>query len=349
MFFPRDFNSYVERGNQYLESQNFKAAFQEFNKAVGVASDEVEQVTAYFNRGRIYFRLNDLDAAIADFDHAASIIPVFPNTYLERGNCFQQKGDYLMAIMNYDFAAGLGLPGSNQALVFLNRSAAYEALGSLKSSLADINSAIAIVPEFTPAYEQRDKIQEKLHALGQSSLFSLEETTQAAEAFYEDGVAAHNEKALIPALALFSRAIEFSSPNPNCYYMQGIVNAKLKRYEQARADLNIAIELYPQFPAALAERGLVLVELGEYVKALLDYDKAIELDSTYAIAHINKGSLFAIQERWQDALQYLSAGIALQPSPEAHFNRAVVYEKLGDYHHAVEDRKIAESLFDAAT
>jgi tetratricopeptide (TPR) repeat protein len=58
MFFQRDFNSYIERGNQYLGRQNYKAAFQEFNKAVEVASDEVEQVTAYFNRGRIYFRLN---------------------------------------------------------------------------------------------------------------------------------------------------------------------------------------------------------------------------------------------------------------------------------------------------
>jgi len=170
MFFSRDFNSYIDRGNNYLANQNFKAAFQEFNKAVDLASDEVEQVTAYFNRGRIYFRLNNLDAAIADFDCAVSIISVFPNAYLERGNCFQQKGDYHTAIMNYDFAAALGLPGSDQALVFLNRSAAYEAIGSLKSALADINSAIAIVPEFTPAYEQRDKIQEKLRDLGQSSI-----------------------------------------------------------------------------------------------------------------------------------------------------------------------------------
>jgi tetratricopeptide (TPR) repeat protein len=349
MFFSKSFDSYIERGNNHFQHNNLEAAFREFNKAVEVASNKTEQATAYFNRGRIYSRMGSIDAAIADFNRTASTAPVFSTTYLERGNCFQIKGDYLTAITDYDRVIALGIPEPDLAFVFLNRSAAYESVGNFTSALMDINRAIEMMADFMPAYEQRDKIQDKLQASGQPSSFSSEENTKTAEQLYQYGNAAHKQNDLISALALFSRAIELSIPNPSFHYLRGIVNAKLKRYKQSLSDLTTAIELHPQFPAALAERGLVYVELGEHSEALLDYDKAIEIDPTYAITHINKGSLLAIQKRWQDALHHLSTGIALKPTPEAYFNRAIVYEKLGDYHHAMEDRKVAESLFGAAT
>ncbi|HEY9641180.1 MAG TPA: tetratricopeptide repeat protein [Coleofasciculaceae cyanobacterium] len=349
MFFSKSFDSYIERGNNHFQHNNLEAAFREFNKAVEVASNRTEQATAYFNRGRIYSRMDNMDAAIADFDQVTSIVPIFSQTYLERGNCFQIKGDYFSAITDYDRVIALGIPEPDLAFVFLNRSAAYEAVGNFTYALVDANRAIEMMTDFMPAYEQRDKIQDKLQASGQPSSFSSEENTRTAEQLYQYGNAAHTQNDLISALALFSRAIELSDPNPSFYYLRGIVNAKPERYKESLSDLTTAIELHPQFPAALAERGLVYVELGEHSQALLDYDKAIEIDPTYAITHINKGSLLAIQERWQDALQYLNIGIALQPTPEAHFNRAIVYEKIGDYHHAMEDRKVAESLFNTAT
>jgi tetratricopeptide (TPR) repeat protein len=349
MFFSKSFDSYIERENNYFQHNKLEAAFREFNKAVEIASNKTEQATAYFNRGRTYSRMNSLDAAISDFERTASIAPVFSGAYLERGGCFHLKEDYFKAITDYDRVIALGMPEPDLAFVFLNRSDAFEAVGNFTYALMDVNQAIEMMPDCMPAYEKRDRIRNKLQASGQPSSFSLEEARKVAEQLYQHGNVAHKQNDLISALALFSRAIALSSPNPSFYYLRGIVNAKLKRYNQSLSDLTTAIDLHPQFPAALAERGLVCVELGEHSQALLDYDKAIEIDPTYAITHINKGSLLAIQERWQDALQHLSTGIALKPTPEAYFNRAIVYEKLGDYHHAMEDRKVAESLFGAAT
>ena len=180
MFFSKSFDSYIEQGNHHFQHNKLEAAFREFNKAAEVASNKTEQATAYFNRGRISSRMNNIDAAIADFNRTASIAPVFARTYLERGNCFQIKGDYLTAMTDYDRVIALGIPEPDLAFVFLNRSAAFEAIGNFTYALMDANRAIEMIADCMPAYEQRNRIQNKLPASGQPSSLSLEETSKEA-------------------------------------------------------------------------------------------------------------------------------------------------------------------------
>lgn len=325
----------LEGGNHYFQENNLQAALTEFNKAVELSSNKTEEAAAYFNRGRTYSRLENMDAALADFNHLVQIAPVFPLLYLERGNCFVLKGDYYTAITDFDRAVALLPDGIDRAMAYLNRAGTCERLGDLQNALADINRALDTAPEFTPAYGERESIQAKIRSSGQNEQLTSERVIEATKFFYQHATAAHDKNNLVDALALYSRAIEFSGQYPSIYYGRGVVNAKMQRYQEALIDLNKAIELKPQFPAALAERGLVHVELCNDSQAMQDYDSAIEIDPTYAIAHINKGSLLALQERWKDALKSLDEGIKLKPSPEAYFNRAACCEKLGDYHCAI--------------
>jgi tetratricopeptide (TPR) repeat protein len=327
----------LERGHRYFQEKNLQAALTEFNKAVVLSSSKTEEAAAYFNRGRTYSRLENVDAAIADFDHLVQIAPAFPLLYLERGNCFVLKRDYYTAITDYDRAVALLPDGIERAMAYLNRAGTCERLGDLQNALADINRALDTAPEFTPAYGERERVQAEIRSLGQNEQLTSEQVIKATKYFYHHATAAHDKNNLVDALALYSRAVEFSGRQPSIYYARGVVNAKLRRYQQALIDLNKAIELKPQFPAALAERGLVYVELRNDSQAMQDYDSAIEIDPTYALAHINKGSLLALQEKWKDALKSLDEGIKLRPSPEAYFNRAASYEKLGDYRCAIDN------------
>lgn len=338
-----DASAYIERGTHHLSEGNLQAALADFEKAVELSSTESEKAAAYFNRGRIHSRLQHWDAAITDFDQVALLAPAFGLAYLERGGCFGLKEDNDAAIADFDKAIALLPPGPEQAIAYCNRGSAYAALGHYQAALADIGKAIQIAPEFTPAYTEREKVQKRaLDAESDASTKSLPEQylPLTTEQYCERAWADCESNDLVRAFVYFSRAVEQSPYYHNAYYGRGVVNAKLRRYEQAAADLNKALELQPRFPAALAQRGLVHVETGDYEQGMRDYNKATEVDPTYAIAHINKGSLYALQEKWSDALDCLDEGIRLGPTPEAYFNRAAVCEQLGEYQRAIEDLRV---------
>ncbi|MGE0288777.1 MAG: caspase family protein [Bradyrhizobium sp.] len=102
-------------------------------------------VAAYNLRGSAYYDKGEYDIAIADFNDALRMGASGDAgiVYHNRGNAWRSKGEYAKAIADYDMAIR---QGPKSAFSFQNRGASKQALGDIEGALADINEAIRTDP-----------------------------------------------------------------------------------------------------------------------------------------------------------------------------------------------------------
>lgn len=95
------------------------------------------------------------------------------------------------------------------------------------------------------------------------------------------------------------------------YYNRGVASLRLNRLDDARADFSKAIEINPKDPDAWNNRGLVNNRLGKPGDALSDFSKAIELDSVYGKAYCNRGLVYLKLGRTAEAEEDLKKAARL--------------------------------------
>ena len=98
---------------------------------------------AYNLRGSAYYDKGDYDIAISDFDDALKLGPPSSTIFHNRGNAWRGKHDYAKAIADYDMAIKAD---PKAAFSIQNRGISKQALGDLDGALADINQAIRLDP-----------------------------------------------------------------------------------------------------------------------------------------------------------------------------------------------------------
>lgn len=83
--------------------------------------------------------------------------------------------------------------------------------------------------------------------------------------------------------------------------------------------------------ASLVNRGIIHAALQDYVAAAKDYNRALELDDKVGEAYINRGNLWFLAQRFEDAI--VDYDFALQfgvvNMHVAHLNRGMALEQLG--------------------
>jgi tetratricopeptide (TPR) repeat protein len=100
-------------------------------------------VAAYNLRGSAYYDKGEYDIAISDFNDALRIGPPSGIIFHNRGNAWRATGEYAKAIADYDQSIKAGPPS---AFSWQNRGISKRALGDLDGALADINEAIRLDP-----------------------------------------------------------------------------------------------------------------------------------------------------------------------------------------------------------
>ncbi len=93
----------------------------------------------YSNRGLVYFKSGQLEAAMTDYNHAIALNPRLDSAYNNRANFYAAQGLYLEAILDYDVALDLN-PANvrawiNQGITFREVEMYDRALESLDLAL----------------------------------------------------------------------------------------------------------------------------------------------------------------------------------------------------------------------
>ena len=297
-----------------------------------------ELATAYLNRGNAYDNLGEYEKAIADYDRPLSWTPIWrwPTTI----------GAWPIATWastrkpspTCDRAIELD---PELVLAYNNRGYAYAALGEYEKAIADCDQAIELDPEMAMAYSNRGgtylNLGEYEKAIADCDQ-AIELDPEMAMAYNNRGEAYLNLGEYEKAIADYDRAVELDPEMAMAYNNRGYAYAALGEYEKAIADCDQAIELDPELAMAYSNRGGTYLNLGEYEKAIADCDQAIELDPEMAMAYNNRGGAYAALGEYEKAIADYDRAIELDPEYAlAYNNRGHAYAALGEYEKAIAD------------
>lgn len=162
---------------QALKEEDLDRQIDLYTKSIKFGPNYAE---AYINRGNAYDDKGDYDNAIADYTKAIEINPQYTAAYYNRGNSYFNNGDLGKAIDSYTMAIKID---PNDAEAYYNRGVAYDDKGEYGKAIEDYDKAIEINPDYAEAYYNRGIanmiIAEKLEAEGK---------TAEALAHYKDAV-----------------------------------------------------------------------------------------------------------------------------------------------------------------
>ncbi len=87
---PEDTLAWVSRGAAHMRLNNLDAALEDFNRAIGLRP---KQARPYHLRGLIYEKQGALDKALEDFSHAIALDPEYGAAFYSRASLFTKMGD----------------------------------------------------------------------------------------------------------------------------------------------------------------------------------------------------------------------------------------------------------------
>ncbi|NTV61386.1 MAG: hypothetical protein HGA77_08800 [Chlorobiaceae bacterium] len=136
------------------------------------------------------------------------------------------------------------------------------------------------------------KLLRRLTATALVMLFSGSVGTAGpADDYFSDGMQKHQQRNLIEAVRLYSKAIEANPAFTMAYQMRAVAEQQLKQYQQAINDFTMVIASEdPLFRVVgYYNRGVLKNMTGDYAGAIPDFTQALEIDRRMASAYFHRG------------------------------------------------------------
>jgi len=314
----------------------------------------------------------NLANAIHDLSEAIQIAPQYASAYFARGIAYNRKGDYDLAIADFDSA--LRLDGEWQAAKLQRALAVRGKKGEVDVAQVyidphqpspfespDGHSPTNVIPDADSADQARkicettvdksgygaDEVGPDIRVAECSAVLNstnLDDETRAAE--LDNRALGFND------LKQYERAIadtkEAARRNPKDWVAHLNLGVALAGKGDKRAAINefdTAIEMKPDSPKPYSGRGNAEADLGDNERALADFDHALELkpgDDGY----LNDACFIRalLGRELQTARKQCDEAISAKTDPEYFDSRGMVELKLGDNHGAWADYDRAVQL-----
>jgi tetratricopeptide (TPR) repeat protein len=314
------------------------------NKSAEVKSaSKLGQAVIHWFRGVAYYNKKDYDRAIEDFGQSIKLdlndIYTY-KWYLWRGFVYGERGDYHQAIEDLSSALRL-LPNLGNA--YLNRGRVYLSNGDYDKAIADFNKAI----EFHNKPIDFLPLDEHIY-FDRGDKWSLDEIRSVD---FNQAIQFIDEPRI-----LTREDAEIYADRGRAYFAKG-------DYDQAIMDFDYSIRLNPHHANSYIWynwRGFAYATRGDYDRAIADYDQTLMLKPDYANAYFNRGNAYFEREDYDRAFADLDRALQIEPSDpdtrnfrdlayycklitlnpndaDAYFGRALAYERLSDWNHALDD------------
>jgi tetratricopeptide (TPR) repeat protein len=228
--------------------------------------------------------------------------PKTAGTFLDRGILFASRGEYEMAIADFNEALKLN---PNLAAAYILKGRALVASVAKLSSIEDSFSSITILIQSGQVSEEYIRVYDQ-------------------------------------AIENFTHAIRLDPNFAGAYNIRGYAYQAKNDTDRAIADYNQAIRLDPNFALAYSNRGSVYFDMGDYDHAIDDYTQAIRLNPNNSYVYSNRGNAYNAKKDYDRAIADHNQAIRLDPNDSiAYINRGVVYYTLRNYAQAIADFETA--------
>ena len=135
-----DPEAYNVRGSAYGRAGNYKAAMNDFDRAIEINPGFYQ---AYANRALIHRRLGALGNAASDYNRALQLNPQYDAAYIGRGNLYRNAGRTNEAFADFERAIQLD---TTDPRAYHNRGLIYQSRGQHDFAIEDFSTAISLSP-----------------------------------------------------------------------------------------------------------------------------------------------------------------------------------------------------------
>jgi tetratricopeptide (TPR) repeat protein len=170
---------------------------------------------------------------------------------------------------------------------------------------------------------------------------AVKENPKNIEAYYHLGFAYQRTRNPGQAMAMYEiylAAKVKDRPNlANAYNNRAIIHRRTGKLALSLADYNRAIRIEPDNPAFLTNRGNAYRDLSRFDDAIADYRRALVNQPEFAPALVGRALAYGSTGEIDLAIRDLTDAIELGSSPDALYNRGVLYAQLKEYAKAIAD------------
>jgi tetratricopeptide (TPR) repeat protein len=223
-----------------LDEKDIDKKIEYFTKAINLNPDNQ---TYRYNRAVQYYKKNDNQNALVDFNTVLKHLPNDELSYFHRGRVYNDLEDYTKALADLKKATDLK-PNDYTNWYWLGI-VNYNA-GNYQQSIESQNKAIELKPDFALSYNSKGLNYKVLK---------------------------DNEN----AIQNYSKAINLQPDNQIYWYNRATLYWEMKEFQKAISDCNKAISIDNRFAEAYNLRALSKQGIGDLSGAKLDFEKAISL------------------------------------------------------------------------
>ena len=212
------------------------------------------------------------DALIADKRHP---LRDHIQAYQNRGDLYMAKGQFDVAMQNYDQAVALLAKATK-----ITKSIFEPAT---PTSVDDI-SAYYVYYQRGLAWQKQGQNQRAADDYTKAL-----QRREDAQGYWRRAQAYQATGQLDPAIRDFDKAVSLSADNTMFIAERGLALTKKGEFDRAIADFDKAISLTADYAVAFNGRGMAWLGKGDFPRAFSDFDKAVNLQTTVASYRDNRG------------------------------------------------------------
>ncbi|HET9711119.1 MAG TPA: tetratricopeptide repeat protein [Pyrinomonadaceae bacterium] len=228
------------------------------------------------------------------------------------------KGTVLLILIFLFVSASMGQTPQT-AQDYLKSAMGHFQSGNTDASMADVNKALELEPNYVDALYLRAALRNKKGdtpgvLADYNKIIELTPSAPGVEVVYTNrSMLRLQSKDVNGALDDLNKAVSINPRVAEIYNGRAIARLQKGDLDGALADYEKAIELKPSLPSAFLGRGYFRYQKEDFDGALADFSRAIELKPDYADAHVDRGMVRGLTGEIDRAIADIRKGVALNP------------------------------------
>lgn len=144
---------YLKNGLKAFFQQDFETALKEYSTAIGIDPHRAE---SFIRRGQVYLQMGNTSAALADFNRAIDIAPELGAAYRQRGMVFAARNELDLAFIDFEFALKLD---TTDCAAMLQRGLCLSRMGQTERAVIELRRVLNLTNHTDHADPAREELR----------------------------------------------------------------------------------------------------------------------------------------------------------------------------------------------